>query len=162
MNDEIFAKVVKESGSIRQVLLTMGLVPAGGNYLTVKRRIMALRLDTKHFWGQGHLKGKKNTWHPKASLPLILVAQSGYKGGTSRLKKRLLDERLLERKCYECGLTEWKNQPIPLELEHKNGNNTDNRLENLTLLCPNCHALTPTYRAKNMKPRWWNRQTHSS
>ena len=75
------------------------------------------------------------------------------------MKKRLLREGVFQRKCYGCDLTEWMGRPIPIELEHKNGDSTDNRLENLTLLCPNCHALTETYRAKNVKPRWWNGQT---
>jgi predicted HNH restriction endonuclease len=48
-----------------------------------------------------------------------------------------------------CELTEWLGQPIPLELHHVNGERTDHRLENLQLLCPNCHALTDTYRARN-------------
>ena len=52
-------------------------------------------------------------------------------------------------KCYNCNLTNWLGFNIPLELEHINGDNRDNRIENLILLCPNCHALTPTYRGKN-------------
>ena len=52
--------------------------------------------------------------------------------------------------CEECGLAVWNGRPIPLELDHVNGRYTDNRLENLRILCPNCHAQTPTYRAKNI------------
>ena len=68
----------------------------------------------------------------------------------------MIEEGLFERKCYGCGKTHWncdltnyKDELIPLELEHKNGNNKDNRIENLTLLCPNCHAQTGTYRGRN-------------
>jgi hypothetical protein len=162
MNDQEFSILVEASTSIRQILIGMGLKEAGGNYQTVKRRIAALGLKMDHFTGQGHLKGKENTWHPRTPLVELLVENSSYKGSTYKLKKRLLREGFFEYKCYGCRLTEWRGQPIPLELEHKNGRRSDHRLVNLTLLCPNCHALTPTYRGRNIKPRWWNRKTHQA
>ena len=152
VDDAEFAALVQRSGSIRQVLLALGVgAAAGGNYATVQRRIARLGLSTGHFHGQGHLRGKKNPWHPVTPLAEILVENSPYKGGTHKLKRRLLREGLLERKCYSCQLTEWLGKPIPLELEHKNGKRSDNRIINLTLLCPNCHAFTPTYRARNCR-----------
>jgi hypothetical protein len=165
MNDKEFAVIVQEARSIRQVLIRVGLAPAGGNYLTIKRRIASLGLATDHFLGQAHLRGKLNLWHPKRPLAEILVKNSSYMC-TKTLKRRLLREGVLERKCSACLRTRWRGQPIPLELEHKNGNRSDNRLCNLTLLCPNCHALTPTYRGRNIgaggRPRWWNGQTHET
>lgn len=53
-------------------------------------------------------------------------------------------------KCSECGISEWQGKPITLELEHKNGDSTDNRTQNVCLLCPNCHSQTDTYKAKNI------------
>lgn len=70
---------------------------------------------------------------------------------THKLKKRLLREGYKKHVCESCGLSEWMSDPIPLELHHRNGIKTDNSLENLELLCPNCHALTDNYRAKNIK-----------
>jgi len=68
---------------------------------------------------------------------------------SNKLRIRLLEEGYFQYKCYSCNLTEWLNNPIPLELEHIDGNSSNNKLDNLTLLCPNCHSLTPTFRGKN-------------
>jgi len=67
------------------------------------------------------------------------------------LKKRLLKENVKMHRCENCGLTEWLACPIPLEQHHKDGKRYNNAIENLLLLCPNCHALTDNYRAKNIK-----------
>ena len=67
---------------------------------------------------------------------------------SSRLLKKLLKEGIKEKKCERCGLTEWLGEEIPLELHHKNGNHYDNRLENLQILCPNCHTFTENYCGK--------------
>ena len=69
---------------------------------------------------------------------------------SNKVKIKLLDEGLKEHKCECCGLTTWLNQPIPLELHHKDGNRYNNVLENFELLCPNCHAFTDSYRGKNV------------
>lgn len=72
---------------------------------------------------------------------------------SNKLRLRLLKEGYFEHKCSNCFLTEWLGKPIPLELEHMDGNSSNNLIDNLTLLCPNCHSLTPTYRGKNkIKP----------
>ena len=89
--EEEFIKAVKTSTSIRQVLKKIGLIEAGGNYFTVKKRIKQLNLDTKHFTGKGHLKGKKCTWHACIPLEEILVENSTYGGGTYKLKNKLLN-----------------------------------------------------------------------
>src|SRR5262245_44992020 len=130
MSDEEFADIVQRSPSIRQVLVRVGLVPAGGNYATVKRRIAALALATHHVLGQAHLLGTMNPWHPKTPLAEILVAGSQHRGTTNKLKRRLVREGYFEWKCYGCLLTIWRGKPIPLELEHKNGDRSDNRLCN--------------------------------
>ena len=82
-------------------------------------------------------------------LESILVKASSFQ--TYKLKKRLLKAGLLAYLCSSCGLSTWLDQPIPLELDHINGDSRDHRLENLRLLCPNCHAFTETYRAKKRK-----------
>lgn len=68
---------------------------------------------------------------------------------SNKLRIRLLEECIFPHRCNNCKLTDWLGKPIPLELEHTDGNSSNNLLENLELLCPNCHSLTDTYRGKN-------------
>lgn len=73
--------------------------------------------------------------------------ETGTNVGPKAIRTILFRER--GRKCEQCSNTEWQEQPIPLEVEHCDGNHENNKLSNLKLLCPNCHALTPTYKARN-------------
>lgn len=152
ISDVDFIEAVETSTSIRSLLIKLDVIPAGGNYHTVKHRLNRLEISTDHFLGQGHLKGKSSSpWHFETPLEDIIVKNSTYKGGSYKLKNKLFKVGLLEKKCNSCKLEEWKRQPIALELEHINGNSYDNRIENLIVLCPNCHAQTPTYRGKNKR-----------
>ena len=149
--DEKLRTLIADSISIGEVLRKIGLRPAGGNYAVFKRRVRLLGIDLSHFRGKGHLKGRRHNWARRTSLEDLLVSDCVSGVTTAKLKTRLLLKGLLDRRCYRCGLTEWQGQPIPLELEHTNGNRLDNRIENLSLLCPNCHALTSTYRGRNKR-----------
>ncbi len=71
--------------------------------------------------------------------------------GSNSLRKRLLKEHFFPHQCQNCKNSKWLDKPIPLELEHIDGNHLNNLLSNLTLLCPNCHSLTSTYRGRNKK-----------
>lgn len=98
---------------------------------------------------QGWARGKKIQGRYVYSLEELLVEGSSFQ--SFKLKNRLLAAGLFEPVCSICKLKKWLEKPIPLELDHMNGNNTDNRIENLRLLCPNCHSTTSTYRGKNKK-----------
>jgi Zn finger protein HypA/HybF involved in hydrogenase expression len=152
-SDQEFIDAVASSFSYREALDKIGLVQAGGNYAIMKKRIEAMELDTSHMTGQGHLRGKTHNWAKSIPLEEILVKDSAYGGGSYKLKKRLIKEKRFEDRCHQCGLSEWQGQKLNVELDHINGINTDNRIENLTLKCPNCHSLTDTYRGKNKKKK---------
>lgn len=143
---EQLIEAVKSSISIREVLIKLNVSPHGGNYRVCNNYIKKLNLDISHFKGQGWNKG--NNFGPKR--PIEDYLSNNHSINSHALRKRLISEGYFEHKCYKCQLTQWNNLPIPLELEHKDGNHSNNNLENLTLLCPNCHAQTSTYRGKNI------------
>jgi hypothetical protein len=142
---EQLAKAVKESTSKRQVLLKLGVAPYGGNYDVLRKALYHFCIDTSHFTGQAWNKGKQLP--PKVDLEKYLSNQIPIQ--SYKLKNRLLKDGVFEHACMSCKRKTWLSQDIPLELDHINGDNSDNRIQNLRLLCPNCHALTPTYRSKN-------------
>lgn len=146
--EEQLIRAVENSFSIAGVIKSLGLICAGGNYTTIKNKIEELNLDTSHFTGKGWNVG--NRYHPiKEPTPIdqILVENSTFIN-SNHLRKRLLQSGLKEAKCECCGLSEWQGKPIRLEIHHINANHKDNRLENLMILCPNCHSLTDNYRGK--------------
>lgn len=139
---------VSKSTSVRQVLLSLGLKPTGGNHENIKRLMRENNLDSSHFTGQAYLKGKKNNWVPKKPMKDIL--QKGVVFHTSHLRKRLINEGYLDDICARCSIKEWMGKPLTLHLDHVNGDRTDHRIQNLRLLCPNCHSQTDTYCGRNI------------
>lgn len=120
----------------------------------MNRRLANFEINPDVYWGDvkkrmGWLKGKTHNFAKSTPLEDILVKGFAWGGGTNKLKNKLLEQGYFERKCYSCNNSEWLGKPIALELEHINGDSFDNTIENLTILCPNCHAQTDTYRGKN-------------
>ena len=130
---ELLEPIVSSSKSYAECLRKMGKLQAGGNYKNLQKNIDRFGLDCSHMTHQAHNQGKE----------LVLFGDLKKAG---QIKKRLLKERGCF--CESCGLHTWMDKPIPLELEHTDGNNRNNSKDNLKLLCPNCHALTPTWRRK--------------
>jgi hypothetical protein len=150
--DDQLCTAVARSQSYASVLRLLGLVPAGGNYDQVCRRIRELGLDTSHFTGQGWRRGCAIAPRPARPLDEVLVANRWTT--THNLKQRLIRLGLKHARCELCGWAERAaDGRIPIELDHINGDKMDNRLENLRVLCPNCHALQPTHRGLNRRSR---------
>lgn len=148
ITDEQFAALVKNSTSVRQVL-SIGVSPVGGSYRVFHRRCSRMKLDISHFKGSGWSQGKN--LGPKRPLKEYLVLNSPAVITTHKLRLRLLAEGIKQPRCESCLLTLWKDLPIPLELDHVDGNPSNNDIANLRVLCPNCHAQTPTYRGLNIR-----------
>jgi 5-methylcytosine-specific restriction endonuclease McrA len=140
-------EAIRTSHSYRQVLQKLGVVPAGGNYTTLKKAIKFFDVDISHFKKQGWNRGVR--FGPKR--PLSDYLSNKHSITSDSLRKRLISEGIFEATCSVCQLTMWCDQPIPLELDHVNGKHEDNSLDNLRLLCPNCHAQTPNYRGRKKR-----------
>lgn len=150
MTEEKLKEIVKESFSIAEVLKKLKMSITTGNYKSFHKAIKIYKIDTTHFLGQAHLKNKSH--NTKRTIPFdeILIENSTYTS-TSELKRRLVKEKLIEYYCAICKIIEWHGKLLSLQLDHINGINTDNRIENLRLLCPNCHSQTDTFCGKNIK-----------
>jgi hypothetical protein len=145
---EILEKVVNSSNNFSEVTRKLGLKPFYGNRMTVKKYITLFNIDTKHFRLCSYGNSKKRN---KVELSEILVENSTYIY-TTNLKDKLYSEGFKERVCELCGQDEiWNGKKISLILDHINGINTDNRIENLRIVCPNCNATLPTHGGKNVK-----------
>ena len=131
--DKDIIKYSKESNSLAELLGKLDLRIAGGNYANMKRNLQRLNLSCDHWVKKGWNKGEQ------------LKDWSQYSRAV-HLKPHLI--KLRSHKCEECENDSWMGVDIPLEIEHIDGNRTNNELSNLKLLCCNCHALTPAWRRR--------------
>jgi RNA polymerase subunit RPABC4/transcription elongation factor Spt4 len=119
-----------------------GLRPVGANSQTMRRRIEAENIDISHF----NSIARSNC--ARKSLNEVMVKNSSY--NSWHLKARLLKAGIFKNECILCGQgPEWKNKPLTLHLDHINGVHSDNRLENLRIICPHCDSQLDTYKSKN-------------
>lgn len=146
-SEEKIKNAIKDSKSKGEVLDKIGVSRKAGNYQTLYKYCQVYNIDIDNI---KYLNTNRGGDYRKLTFSEIFIKDSL----TSRhiVKKHLIKESLIEYKCEKCNNTgEWLGQPISLQLDHINGNNTDNRLDNLRFLCPNCHSQTETYSGKNKK-----------
>ncbi len=150
LNNAELQDLLDGSASYADVIKRIGLIGHGGNYITLKRRITQDGLSTSRLEQNRISTRSKRGGCVPTPLENVLVEHSTF--NTNFLKKRLVREGLLDYICSKCGNDgEWECSPLVLQIEHINGNNNDNRMENLTILCPNCHSQTATYAGGNCK-----------
>lgn len=130
VTNENLAAAIASSSTWKGVLEVLNL--PSSSFTSIKKRAIDLKLDTSHI-------------SQKPRRDITEYISNKVRIYSFHLKERLLNENILEEKCSYCGITEWNGKPAPLELDHIDGNPDNNLLENLRILCPNCHAQTPTY-----------------
>ena len=133
-----FKEIILSSPNCSSALKTLGLRNVGGNFATIKRWVFKLNINIDHWSSsRGWNKGLQlKSWENYSCVP--------------RLKKHLIKH--LGHKCEKCLISMWYDNPICLEVHHVDGDRTNNKLENLQLLCPNCHAGTDNWRGKKNSP----------
>lgn len=142
MTKEILLKAVENATSYNQILKNLGKSTSGAAVKLLKKQLEEFKIEVLFN------NYKKCTNFSKK--PIEYYLQNNISCDSKSLKKRLIKEGLKENKCEICGCSGiWNNLPITLQLDHVNGNHCDNRLENLRILCPNCHSQTKTWGMKN-------------
>lgn len=138
---EDIKRAISMSHNYSEALRILNIPVRGGNLDTLKSKVKIHNIDVSHFTG-------RNYAHNKISNAYISVADylgTGKYIHSTKLRNKLIIEGYKENKCECCGITEWNGNPINMQLHHINGNHLDNRLDNLQMLCPNCHSQTDNY-----------------
>jgi len=142
---EDLGAAVAESVSIAEVLRRLGRPNNGAQRRMLHQWITEEQLATSHFLGQGHNRGKPGTT-PAKSPEAVLIKHNRQRRTATKHLRRALCEIGVPEQCARCGTSpEWLGKPMTLEVDHINGDWSDDRPENLRLLCPNCHAITSTW-----------------
>lgn len=141
---EFLENAVKQCVSFRQLLLLLGLKEAGGNYANLKKKCEEYEIDTSHFIGQNWNRFEHPLFEKQLDVEKTFCLHEKRRP-SSKTKQLILNHKLKEYRCEICGISEWLGKKIILQLHHKNGNPKDDRLENLQILCPNCHSQTDSF-----------------
>ncbi|MFI9603624.1 HNH endonuclease [Streptomyces sp. NPDC052043] len=144
---EVLERAVAASTNMCEVLRHLGLEVVGGHHTHISRRIKAYGIDTSHFRVPTR-RGK--LWRPRTPEGLLVEQPTAQarRIPSDRLKWAMVAMGVNERCALCCTEPVWRGRPLPLEVDHINGNWWDNRIENLRFICPNCHSTTDNYRGR--------------
>lgn len=148
--DKIYKRIIRrkceDCYSFAELCRRLGLAPEGSNPKTLRRKMDEFGVDYSHFTGKAWNKNPNNPVYKGKYLAKLCEHSSL---SSSKAKNLVYKLGLKENKCEICGITEWLGKPLVCELHHINGDSTDNRIENLQILCPNCHSQTDNFRSRN-------------
>lgn len=156
-------ELLDNSESYADVIKKVGLIPMGRNYDTLKQLIKEYNLSTEKL-----NENRKQLFSRLAKIPKSKVTTESILNGehpnygSSQLLKRLVKEKYKEYKCEKCGISEWLGKRLSLQLHHKDGVHSNNHLDNLEILCPNCHSQTDNYCGRNLEKKRENKTNNSN
>ncbi|MFB6395514.1 hypothetical protein [Polymorphospora lycopeni] len=149
---QVLAEAVAASHSMAGVLRHLGLPLNGGSHAHLRRRIDILGIDTSHFLGRAHNRGRRSPRRLRPEEVLVLRATDRRRAHPEVLRRALVESGV-PLKCQACGIgSVWNDRPLTLHVDHVNGEFWDCRPDNLRFLCPNCHSQTSTYAGRNRRP----------
>lgn len=149
LSDEQFVELLKKSSTISEVLFKLGYSVKGNSwgFAKIRQRMSDLNLDGSVFKGKSPITKYDSLYKVNASD----ILKPNCKHARSVLRRYVIKNNLIPYRCAICGCVEWQGRTLSLELDHINGINNDNRIENLRFLCPNCHSQTTTYGSRNQQ-----------
>lgn len=148
-NNEELNEIIKNSVSRIEILRKLNIKnPAGGGWYRIINNYFKLNnIDTSHLLGKGWSKNQKRIFKNQINDEDIFIKNSKHGHGHTVKRRyiKYIKSVGIDYECTICKIKEWQNKKISLHLDHINGNPSDNTIENLRLLCPNCHSQTETY-----------------
>lgn len=152
--DEQLIVAVKNSKTTTEVARKLGLTTFGANSKTIKKRIIALQIDTTHFWSRGEQLTEARKYSKSSMTHDELFTVNAI--DRQWIKRVIIRDILIPYECAICHINNWLDNVLSLHLDHINGVSNDNTLSNLRFLCPNCHSQTSTYCGKKLKSIKYN------
>ena len=152
---EELQNILDSSCTFAEVLRKLNMTDHGNNRTTLNKRIEMYDLDLTKLNEnrERFMKEQRDGLHEKKIIPIedIILHNKSPTYKPSGLSKRLVSEGYKEYKCERCGISSWQGKPLSLQLHHKDEDKTNHYIDNLELLCPNCHSQTDGYAGRKIK-----------